>query len=162
MTSLSSTLLDATSRDADRAPSPTGSLALSADPAALLRITLDPALRALTPLHWAYELLVAIRNSDLAYVATQVREPCRGFSLSMLTEPLGPYRQTLLHVAALLNQGPILCALLGVADAAAREAAAEAALAVRSDMLAAKGGEADVVAYQTRLGAELDKVERVR
>ena len=149
----------------DRAPERDGSpasLQMAADPAAHLRITLDPALKSLTPAHWAFETLNAIRGSDVAFVQSQVTTPSRGFTLDNLTEPLGPTRQTLLHVAALLNQGAILCVLLGVADAAAEAAAAEEALDVRTETLAGKGVESDIVAYQTRLGAALDRVERVR
>ena len=156
---LSASVLAAT----DRPSSPTGSLHMAADPAAHLRLFLDPSLSRLTPLHWAYELLGAIRNADTAFVVTQVNEPSRGFTLDMLTQPLGgAQQQTMLHVAALLNQGPSLCALLAVADRAAGEAAAEEALNVRAEMLEAKGVEADIVAYQRRVGAALDRVERVR
>lgn len=150
-----------TGREPEREGSP-ASLQLAEDPAAHLRIFLDPTLARLTPAHWAYEVLNAIRGSDVALVESQVSTPSRGFTLDMLTEPLGPSRQTLLHVAALLNQGAILRLLLGVADAAAEAAAADEALEVRSETLSGKGTEADIVAYQTRLGAALDKVERVR
>ena len=131
------------------------------DPASFLHLALDPELKSVTPLHWAYDYLMAIRNGDVEFVSFSLRAPSRGFTVNLLTEPLGPQRQTLLHVAALLNQPGILNEFLLVANRFAEAAATEARLAVRSDMLSKKGGEANIVAYQTKLGSELDKVDRV-
>lgn len=132
------------------------------DPASFLRIALDPALKELTPLHWAFEYLQAVRAGDTEFVAVAVRSATRGFTVGLVTEPLGPARQNLLHVAALLNQPAIVAELLFVADRYAAVEAEAARLRVREAALAARGKEASPVAYQTRLGAELDKVDRVR
>lgn len=132
------------------------------DPASFLRISLDPALKALTPLHWSYDLVEAIRSGDVEYFVTELRSKTRNFSVGLITEPLGPERQNLLHVAALLNQPAIVCELLRHADRFTHVATEAQRLSVREESLAAKGNEPDIVAYQIRLGAELDKVDRVR
>ncbi len=132
------------------------------DPASFLRVALDPSLKHLTPLHWSFEWMNAIRAGDTEFVSTSLRAPSSDFSVGLLTEPLGPARQNLLHAAALLNQPAILLELLRVADRFAAVAAEAQRLSVRTEALAAKGNEPNIVAYQTRLGAELDKVERVR
>lgn len=134
---------------------------LPVDPSSPLHIHLDPTYKSLTPSNWAYTLLGAIRAGDLRLVRSELATPSRGFTIDLLTEPLGPMRQTLLHVAALLNQGGILVELLRTADTYAHGHAEEQRLEVRKDALANKGGEANIVAYQKDLGFNLDKVERV-
>ena len=134
---------------------------LPVDPSSPLHIHLDPTYKSLTPSNWAYTLLGAIRAGDLRLVKSELAAPSRGFTIDLLTEPLGPMRQTLLHVAALVNQGGILVELLRAADTYAHGHAEEQRLEVRKDALANKGGEANIVAYQTNLGFNLDKVERV-
>jgi hypothetical protein len=132
------------------------------DPASFLRISLDPTLKTLTPLHWSYDFVEAIRAGDVEYVATELRSKTRNFSVGLITEPLGPERQNLLHVAALLNQPAIVCELLRHADRFTHATAEAQRLSVREESLAAKGNEPDIVSYQNRLGTELDKVDRVR
>jgi len=132
------------------------------DPASFLHVSLDASLRELTPLHWAFDYLQAIRAGDVEFVAVALRDATRDFRAEQLREPLGPARQTLLHAAALLNQPAILAEFFAVANRAAAADAEAARLAVRQDALASKGGEANVAEYQARLGAAVDCVERVR
>ena len=149
--------MNATMRETNRR----SELEVPQDPSSPLHIHLDPALRAITPAHWAYDILNAIRAGDVRLVSSQLTCPFRGFFIDLLTEPLGPMRQTLLHVAALLNQGAILCELLKASDQFLHVSTEEQRLDVRKCCLSGKGSESDPHKYQTDLGAKLDKVERV-
>lgn len=137
------------------------------DPASFLRVGFDPAYKSLTPSHWAWELLRATQAGDAEFVGMVVgaaRRPGTGggaFNIGLLSEPLGPLRQNIVHVAALANQPGVLESLFTALDNYADAAAEEQRLSVRAEALAVKGGEADVTAWQARTGAELDKVERL-
>lgn len=156
--------LNATSRTAGNLSPKAGSITSAdvlQDPSSCLYIFLDPTYKSLTPAHWAFEILGAVKQGDVKLVGSTMRHPSRNFTIDLLSEPLGPLRQTLLHVSALLNQPAVLCEFLAFADAHARIACEEEKLTVRREMLAGKGGEPNPVVYQTKLGAALDKVERV-
>jgi hypothetical protein len=131
------------------------------DPSAPLVISLDPSYRALTPAHWVYTILGAVRMGDVPLTRSTLSEPSRSFTIDLLSEPLGPLRQTLLHVAALMNQGQVLCEFLAYADAQARATCEAEKLSLRKESLKKRASESDPVAYQTTLGRNLDQIERV-
>lgn len=132
------------------------------DPAAFLRISLDPALALMTPAHWAYELVKAVEANDAEFVDVRVKSVAAAFDTASLAEPLGPSGQSLLHVAAFLNRPEIAITLLCALDRSLAAAATAQKLSVRREALNTKTGDADSAAHRAALARDLDRIERVR
>jgi hypothetical protein len=94
------------------------------DPAAVLRVVLDPFVKAAPPSHWAFEMLQAIFSGDAVMARLLTTSHAKHWNPQVLTEPLGgPMGQNLLHVTALFNRPEIASLLLQSLDRAADEQA---------------------------------------
>jgi len=94
------------------------------DPAAVLRIQLDPYLKKLPTTHWGFELVQAILGGDTEMVRLITSSHQTRWNTQLLTEPLGgPLGQNLLHIAALQNRAAICGLFLQSLDKEADEQA---------------------------------------
>jgi hypothetical protein len=130
------------------------------DPAAFLRIQLDPSLRSLTPSHWAFELVNAILDGDSDFIRLAVTSAAKKWDPRAMIEPLGPEGQNLLHVAALMNRPEIVCAFLESAEATMRESTEQQRRSVRYESVVTKTSD-DSHTRIVKLAKELDQIERV-
>jgi hypothetical protein len=130
------------------------------DPAAFLRIQLDPSLRSLTPSHWAFELVNAILDGDSDFIRLAVTSAAKKWDPRAMIEPLGPEGQNLLHVAALMNRPEIVCAFLESAEATIRESTEQQRRSVRYESVVTKTSD-DSHTRIVKLAKELDQIERV-
>lgn len=100
------------------------------DPAAVLRIQLDPYLKKLPTSHWAFELVQAILGGDTEMVRLITSSHQTRWNTQLLTEPLGgTLGQNLLHIAALQNRAAICGLFLQSLD---KEADEQAELVLKS------------------------------
>lgn len=129
------------------------------DPASNIRIKIDPAIHRLTPAHWAYELVQAIKSGDHELLESILTSTVNPFHISSLTEPLAASGQTLLHMASYYNYPKCLECLFRAGERHLNEQAEEQRQSLRKESLITKAGDS-----QTRnrfLAFELDKINRV-
>jgi len=130
------------------------------DPAAFLRIHLDPAIKSFTPSHWAYEIGNAILSGDSEFTKLLTTSHAKKWDTKLLVEPLGPSGQNLLHAAAIMNRAEILRAFMESVEAEIRTATEQQRTSVRYESVITKTND-DAHTRLVALGAELDKIERL-
>lgn len=130
------------------------------DPAAYLRMSLDPALKSFTPSHWAYEIVNAILSGDSEFVKLLTTSHAKKWDTKLLVETLGSTGQNLLHVAAFMNRAEIVRYLMESVETEIRTATEQQRTSVRFESVITKTTE-DAHTRLVALGKELDKIERV-
>ncbi len=130
------------------------------DPAAYLRMSLDPALKSFTPSHWAYEIVNAILSGDSEFVKLLTTSHAKKWDTKLLVETLGSTGQNLLHVAAFMNRAEIVRYLMESVETEIRTATEQQRTSVRFESVITKTTE-DAHTRLVALGKELDNIERV-